>query len=93
MASRQRIPRFTRTERAAHWLLASTFFVMLGSGLALYLPSLSNIVARPTAKAWHLWSAAVLGIGLVALVALGNRRAPAAPRATWSASMATTCAG
>ena len=44
-------------------------------GLALYLPSLSNIVARPTAKAWHLWSAAVLGIGLVALVALGNRRA------------------
>ncbi len=59
----------------AHWLLAGTFFVMLGSGLALYLPSLSNIVARPTAKAWHLWSAAVLGIGIVALIALGNRRA------------------
>ncbi len=48
---------------------------MLGSGLALYLPSLSNVVARPTAKAWHLWSAAVLGIGIVALVVLGNRRA------------------
>jgi formate dehydrogenase gamma subunit len=75
MASRRRIARFTRTERAAHWLLAGTFFVMLGSGLALYLPSLSSIVARPTAKAWHLWSAAVLGIGLVALFALGNRRA------------------
>jgi formate dehydrogenase subunit gamma len=74
MATR-RIARFGRTERAAHWLLAATFFVMLGSGLALYLPSLSNIVARPTAKAWHLWSAAVLGIGIVALVALGNRRA------------------
>jgi formate dehydrogenase subunit gamma len=74
MDSRPRIARFTRTERAAHWLLASTFFVMLGSGLALYLPSLSNIVARPTAKAWHLWSAAALGIGLVALIALGNRR-------------------
>jgi formate dehydrogenase subunit gamma len=72
--SGQRIARFTRTERAAHWLLAGTFFVMLGSGLALYLPSLSNIVARPTAKAWHLWSAAALGIGLVALIALGNRR-------------------
>jgi formate dehydrogenase subunit gamma len=70
-----RIARFGRTERAAHWLLAATFFVMLGSGLALYLPSLSNIVARPTAKAWHLWSAAALGIGIVLLVALGNRRA------------------
>jgi formate dehydrogenase subunit gamma len=75
MASSRTIARFTRTERAAHWLLAGTFFVMLGSGLALYLPSLSSVVARPTAKAWHLWSAAVLGIGLVALIALGNRRA------------------
>jgi formate dehydrogenase subunit gamma len=73
--SSRRIDRFTLTERLAHWLLAGAFFVMLGSGLALYLPSLSNIVARPTAKAWHLWSAAVLGIGLVALIALGNRRA------------------
>ncbi|MEO9174597.1 MAG: hypothetical protein ABI317_03705, partial [Gaiellales bacterium] len=58
---RLRIARFSRTERMAHWLLASTFFVMLGSGLALYLPALSNTVARPTAKAWHLWSAAILG--------------------------------
>ena len=74
MASKRRIARFGRTERAAHWLLAGTFFVMTGSGLALYLPSLSNIVARPTAKAWHLWSAAALGIGIVALIALGNRR-------------------
>jgi formate dehydrogenase subunit gamma len=73
--STRRISRFSRTERAAHWLLAITFFVMLGSGLALYMPSLSNIVARPTAKAWHLWSAAALGIGIVALVVLGNRRA------------------
>jgi formate dehydrogenase subunit gamma len=73
-AGRMGIRRFSRTERAAHWLLASTFFVMTGSGLALYLPSLSTYVARPTAKAWHLWSAAVLGIGIVALVALGNRR-------------------
>jgi formate dehydrogenase subunit gamma len=75
MASERRIARFTRTERAAHWLLAGAFFVLLASGLALYLPSLSNTIARPTAKAWHLWSAAVLGIGIVALIALGNRRA------------------
>ena len=69
-----RIARFTRTERAAHWLLAGAFFVMLGSGLVLYMPALSSYVARPTAKAWHLWSAAVLGIGLIALVIFGNRR-------------------
>jgi formate dehydrogenase subunit gamma len=77
MASRRRlrIARFSRTERIAHWLLASTFFVMLGSGLALYLPALSDTIARPTAKAWHLWSAAILGIGIVVIVALGDRRA------------------
>jgi formate dehydrogenase subunit gamma len=75
MDTDRRIARFGRTERLGHWLLAATFFVMLGSGLALYLPSLSNVVARPTAKAWHLWSAASLGIGIVILVALGNRRA------------------
>lgn len=75
MASRRlRIARFSRTERLAHWLLACTFFVMTGSGLALYLPDLSNTIARPTAKAWHLWSAAVLGIGIVVIVALGDRR-------------------
>jgi formate dehydrogenase subunit gamma len=75
MASRRlRIARFSRTERLAHWLLAATFFVMLGSGLALYLPGLSNSIARPTAKAWHLWSAAALGIGIVAIIALGDRR-------------------
>jgi formate dehydrogenase subunit gamma len=73
--TRPRIARFSRTERVAHWLLAITFFVMLGSGLALYLPSLSNSIPRPTAKAWHLWSAAALGIGIVLIVALGDRRA------------------
>ena len=31
--ARRRIGRFTRTERAAHWLLASTFFVMLFTGI------------------------------------------------------------
>jgi formate dehydrogenase subunit gamma len=76
MASRPRlrIARFSRTERLAHWLLAATFFVMTGSGIALYLPGLSASIARPTAKAWHLWSAAILGIGIVLVVALGDRR-------------------
>ena len=47
---------------------------MPGSGIALYLPELSASIARPTAKAWHLWSAAILGIGIVVIVALGDRR-------------------
>jgi formate dehydrogenase subunit gamma len=71
---RDRIPRFSRTERAAHWLLAVAFFVLLASGLALYLPALAERVARPTAKSVHLWAAVLLGVGLVAVVLLGDRR-------------------
>jgi formate dehydrogenase subunit gamma len=69
-----RISRFSRTERAAHWLLATLFFVLLGSGLALYLPALAERLDRPTAKAIHLYAAIALGIGLVAVVLLGDRR-------------------
>jgi formate dehydrogenase subunit gamma len=69
-----RLRRFSRTERAAHWLLAVTFFVMLASGLCLYIPALASVVDRPTAKAWHLDSAVVLGVGLVLLTVFGDRR-------------------
>jgi formate dehydrogenase subunit gamma len=74
MAKRQRILRFTRTERAAHWLLASTFFVMLFTGLCLSVSSFAGVLDRPTAKAWHLWSALVLVGGLALLALLGDRR-------------------
>ena len=67
-----RVARFSGTERLAHWLLAITFFVMLGSGLALYLPDLATVVDRPTAKAWHIWSALALPIGLAVLALAGN---------------------
>ena len=69
------IGRFTRTERAAHWLLASTFFAMLFTGLCLSVSAFEGILDRPTAKAWHLWSAIALAAGLVLLTLLGNRRA------------------
>jgi formate dehydrogenase subunit gamma len=69
-----RLQRFSRTERAAHWLLAVSFFVMLATGLALSLPSLADVVDRPTAKAWHLDAAIALGVGLVAVALLGDRR-------------------
>jgi formate dehydrogenase subunit gamma len=70
----RRIARFTRTERAAHWLLAATFFAMLFTGLCLSVSSFAGILDRPTAKAWHLWSAIALAAGLVAITLLGNRR-------------------
>ena len=73
-APTRRIARFSGTERLAHWLLAVTFFVMLGSGLALYLPDLATLVDRPTAKTWHIWSALALPIGIAVLVLVGNRR-------------------
>ena len=34
--------RVLRTERALHWVHAPRFFVLLGSGLVLYLPRLSD---------------------------------------------------
>jgi formate dehydrogenase subunit gamma len=73
--ARRRIGRFTRTERAAHWLLAATFFVMLFTGLCLSVSAFEGILDRPTAKAWHLWSAIALVAGLALLTLLGNRRA------------------
>ena len=38
------VTRFTFTERLVHWVHASAFFVLLGSGLILYLPRLSEAV-------------------------------------------------
>ena len=70
-----RVRRFSRTERALHWGNALGFFVLLASGLVLYLPSLAVVVGRrPLVKDIHFWS----GIGWVAMLALivllGDRR-------------------
>jgi formate dehydrogenase subunit gamma len=69
------LPRFSRTERTLHWVNALGFFVLLVTGLILYLPSLEVLVGRrPLVKDVHFWS----GIGWIvalALVALfGDRR-------------------
>ncbi len=70
------LPRFTLTERALHWVHAAAFFVLLGSGLVLYLPPLSEAIGRrPLVKDVHWWTA-VAWAGAMALIALvGNRRA------------------
>ncbi len=69
------VRRFSRSERALHWVNALGFFTLLGTGLILSLPSLSILVGRrPVVKDVHFWS----GIGWIAALAvvalLGDKR-------------------
>lgn len=74
MASVAYVRRFSRTERALHWIHASAFFVLLGSGLVLYLPSLSVAVSnRPLVKAIHIYTAIAWLAALVLVVIVGDR--------------------
>jgi formate dehydrogenase subunit gamma len=69
------VNRFSRTERVLHWVNALGFFTLLVSGLVLYLPSLSVLVARrPLVKDIHFWSGIGWICALVAVVVAGNRR-------------------
>ena len=71
-----RIQRWTRTERAVHWVHATAFCILLGTGLCLYLPSLAEIVGRrPLLKHIHIYTAASWAAALLAIVLVGNRRA------------------
>jgi formate dehydrogenase subunit gamma len=70
------ITRFTLTERLLHWVHAAAFFVLLGSGLVLYLPALSRAISRrPLIKDIHIYTAASWGGAILLIVVLGNRRA------------------
>jgi formate dehydrogenase subunit gamma len=74
MASTVYVRRFSHTERAIHWIHASAFFVLLGSGLVLYLPSLSVAVSnRPLVKAIHIYTAIAWLTALVLVVLVGDR--------------------
>jgi formate dehydrogenase subunit gamma len=58
---------------------ASGFLAMLATGLVLYLPALSELVARRNlVKNVHLFSALAWAIAIVLVVALGDRRRLAA---------------
>ena len=77
--SERLVPRFGATERALHWVHASGFLAMLATGLVLYLPALSELVARRNlVKNVHLVSALAWAIAIVLVVALGDRRRLAA---------------
>jgi formate dehydrogenase subunit gamma len=70
------VARFTLTERLLHWVHAVGFFVLLGSGLVLYLPSLATAVGRrPLFKDIHFWTGVSWAGAIVLVIALGNWRA------------------
>jgi formate dehydrogenase subunit gamma len=70
-----RIERFTRTERALHWMHASAFFALLATGLILYLPALSTLISRRNVvKNVHIWVAVAWAIAIVVIVVVGNRK-------------------
>jgi formate dehydrogenase subunit gamma len=70
------VQRFTLTERLLHWVHASAFFVLLGSGLILYLPALSTTFAdRPLIKDIHFYTAVSWAGAMILIALLGNRRA------------------
>ena len=67
--------RFSRTERTLHWANALGFFMLLATGLILYLPSLSTLVGRrPLIKDLHAWSGVGWICALVLVALLGDRR-------------------
>jgi formate dehydrogenase subunit gamma len=69
------VARFSRTERAIHWIHASAFFVLLGSGLALYLPAFSEAVSRRgLVKAIHVDTALAWAAALFLVLVVGDRR-------------------
>ncbi len=69
------VRRFTRTERALHWVLALGFFTLLASGLVFYLPELSVLVARrPLVRALHLYTGIAWLVALGLVIAVGNRK-------------------
>jgi len=68
------VRRFSRTERALHWANAIGFFVLLATGLILYLPSLAVLVGRrPLIQDVHFWSG-VGWVSMLLLIAVGGDR-------------------
>ena len=68
------VRRFGPTERFLHWVHATGFLAMLATGLVLYVPTLSELVARRNlVKNVHIFTAVGWAVALVLVVALGDR--------------------
>lgn len=75
------VRRFSPVERLLHWVNALGFFFLLATGLILYLPRLSVLVARrQQIQSLHFW----VGVGwlgaLAAVILFGGRRLLATAR-------------
>jgi formate dehydrogenase subunit gamma len=76
-----RVARFSRVERLLHWVNAAGFFALLATGLVLYLPSLSLLVARrQLMQSIHFWTGIGWLCALAAVLLLGARRLLATAR-------------
>ena len=70
------VTRFTPTERALHWVHAISFFALLATGVALYVPELTAAFgSRALLRELHLAIAVAWILALFAVVVLGDRRA------------------
>jgi formate dehydrogenase subunit gamma len=69
------VRRFSRTERTLHWVNAIGFFLLLATGLILFLPSLSvDVGRRPLIKDIHFWGGIGWVAALILVALLGDRR-------------------
>ena len=69
------VRRFSRIERLLHWVNALGFFFLLTTGLILYLPRLSVLVARRQfIQSIHFWGGVAWLGALAAVILLGARR-------------------
>jgi formate dehydrogenase subunit gamma len=75
------VPRFSPAERLLHWVNALGFFFLLATGLILYLPSLSVLVARrQLVQSLHFWAGVGWLAALTGVALLGGRRLLATAR-------------
>jgi formate dehydrogenase subunit gamma len=69
------VHRFSKTERAVHWVNALGFFFLLATGLILYLPRLSVVVGRrQEIQSLHFWFGVGWLCALAAVVLVGGHR-------------------
>ena len=59
-ASMKLVPRFRLAQRVSHWVFVAAFFVLLFSGLALFVPAVSEWTASAAGRLVHRVAAVVL---------------------------------
>lgn len=69
------VHRFSKTERAIHWVNALGFFFLLTTGLILYIPRLSvEVGRRQFIQDAHFWGGVGWVASLLIVAVLGDRR-------------------